>query len=186
VIQNFRERPTSSEPGFWIGALQLDPLERLVAEDSDFDLAVLDLSGLDLSMISDHEIGSSFVDPLEWPPQKPVVGDFICFGGFPGVWREHRLDDEVIFQSFSLGASEVTSVGDTHIACQLSREHWIGSRGMRGHDLHDFGGMSGGPALIWRGLRADLVGFIYEYSEAFDVLNIRAAHVLASDGRIAR
>ncbi len=185
VIQNFRERSVTNQPGFWIGSLQVDPLERVITEDTRLDVAVLDLSGLNLSLISDHEIGSSFLDPAEWPPQSPDAGDFISFGGFPGVWREHRQDDEVVFRSFSLGASEVTAVGDDYIVCQMNREYWVSSRGLRGHDLHDFGGMSGGPALIWRGIRADLVGFIYEYSESLDLLYIRSAHVLAADGSLA-
>jgi len=185
VVRNFRERPPASEPGFWIGSLQIDPLERLLSHNSDLDLAVLDLTGLDLSAISDHEIGSSFVVPFEWPSQRVKVGDFICFGGFPGVWREHRHNDEVVFQSFSVGASEVTAVGEDYMVCQLDREYWVGSRGKRGLDLHEFGGMSGGPALIWRGLRADLAGFIYEYSDTLDLLYIRSAHVLALDGSLA-
>jgi hypothetical protein len=115
----------------------------------------------------------------------PTPGDFICFGGFPGVWREQPKLEEVVFKSFSHGASEVTSVGEDHVVSQLNREYWVGCRGTRGLDLYEFGGMSGGPAFIWRGLRADLVGFIYQYAAGFDLLYIRSADVIEADGTIS-
>jgi hypothetical protein len=185
VIERYRSRPIHSEPGFWIGSLQLDPLERLITEDRQFDIGVVDLSGLDLSLISEGgEIGSAVVDPATWPPVAPTPGDFICFGGFPGIWRQQPRLEEVVFKSFSHGASEVTSVGENYVVCHLNRDYWVSCRGTRGLDLYAFGGMSGGPAFIWRGLGADLVGFIYQYSDGLDMLYIRSAHVIGADGTI--
>jgi hypothetical protein len=186
VIDSYRERNPEVEAGFWIGNLQIDPLKRLVAEDARLDLAVIDLTGLDIKLIADgSEIGACFVDPTSWPPKRPAEGEFISFGGFPGVLRKHNGDEEVTFNSFSLGASEVTSVGDNYLVCQLNREYWVSSRGRLGFDLHELGGMSGGPAFMWRGVAAELAGFIYEYSPALDLVYIRSAHVINVDGTLA-
>ena len=53
--------------------------------------------------------------------------------------------------------------------------------------LGSLGGMSGGPVFAWRIkpiLRAELVGFIYEYHEGFDLLGIRDAAALKRDGSL--
>jgi hypothetical protein len=185
VIQNFRERPASSEPGFWIGSLELDPLSRLIDEDRQLDLAVLDLSGLDLSTVhSGGEIGSTFVRPAAWPPTRPIVGDSVSFGGFPGRLREHPRLDEVLFRSFSVGACEVTAAGDNYLVCQMERQFWIAAPEWL--EFKDWGGLSGGPAFMWRGLMPELVGFVYQYSEAYDLLYIRCSDVLSTDGTLRR
>lgn len=185
VLEGFRSKRSSDEPGFWIGNIQVDPMERLISEDRSLDLAVLDLSGLDVSEINEgDEIATSFIEPPRWPPQLPKAGEFVAFGGYPGVWRDHPQPDEVVFNSFSLGASEVTAAGHSYVACHFNREYWVSSRGTHGFDLRELGGMSGGPAFIWRGLHAEFFGTIYEYSAALDLLYIRSAAVITEDGSI--
>lgn len=88
------------------------------------------------------------------------------------------------FNSFSLGASEITAVGGNHLVCQLNREYWITSFGTTDVDFRELGGMSGGPVFAWRGLKADLVGFIYEYSQTLDLLYIRSAHCIDVNGKL--
>jgi hypothetical protein len=149
------------------------------------DLAVLDLSGLDLSKIhSGHEIGSAFVQPRAWPPARPIVGDSISFGGFPGCLRRHSRIDEVHFRSFSVGACEVTTVGKDYLVCQMEREYWVGESEWL--DFKNWGGLSGGPAFVWRGLAPDLVGIVYEYSADYDLLYLRCSDVISTRGTLRR
>jgi hypothetical protein len=49
------------------------------------------------------------------------------------------------------------------------------------------GGMSGGPVIAWRRgsiVTAELIGFIYEYGENFDLMYVRSASLLRPDGRL--
>jgi hypothetical protein len=185
VLENFRKRPPSTEPGFWIGSLEIDPISRLVDEDRDLDLAVLDLSGLNLSSIhSGGEIGSTFVQPPTWPPIPPQVGDPVAFGGFPGSLRDHPRMDEVTFRSFSVGACEVTVSESDYLVCQLEREFWIGTPEWL--EFRDWGGLSGGPVFMWRGLVPELIGIVCEYQPSLDLLRIRCSNVIRTDGTLRR
>ncbi|HEX8696968.1 MAG TPA: hypothetical protein VF746_31410 [Longimicrobium sp.] len=185
VLDGFRSQPASDKPAFWIGRVQIDPIARLVSEDNSLDIAVLDLSGLDLSQISGGSgIGVDFFDPSRWPPELPKSGDFVSFGGFPGTWRDHPKVDEVVFRSFSVGASEVTVARDDYIVCQFNREYWVSAYGNNMFDFYELGGMSGGPAFIWRGLQPEFFGIIKEYSPSLDLLYISSVRAIKEDGSI--
>ncbi len=155
---------------FQIGNAKIRPLDRLIDESKELDLAMLDLGGVDIAKI-EKEV--SFFEPARWPPKPISPGEFVALAGFPGVWRTHPAHLEVGFGSFNLGATRVTDVGHQTIVCQLERDYWIKSLGpLWAAELTDFGGLSGCPVFNLSGLAADLVGFVYECSANADYLLI--------------
>lgn len=172
-------------PLFQIGAVKLDPFSQLIAENKRLDLATIKLNFVQAEAItSGGEIGSLFFEPRSWPPQSLVEGDFIAFGGFPGQWRKEIAFDELEFPTFSSGACIVSQVADDRFACQFEREYWVTALNIDNRDpLYNLGGMSGGPAFIYRGLYWDFIGVIYGFS-GFDIMYLRPSHLICQDGSI--
>ena len=185
VLAKYRERLASSaDTTFQIGNLKVDPLARLQSEDIDIDLAVINLDGCDLEQMSQGKVVESDVfRPTHWPPHALEPGDFIAVGGFPAVWRNRVGRTGIVYDSFSLGATRVTTVHLDYFICQFEREYWVSSHEDR-RDIRELGGMSGGPAFIYRDLHAEWVGIVYQFSSDFDLMYIRPSHLLGTDGLI--
>jgi hypothetical protein len=191
VLEGYREQlKKNNETVFRIGNAILNPLERLIDESPELDLATINLRGINIKEISlGKEIGASFFQPGTWPPNDVKVGDFIAFGGFPGEWREQTSSGDLIFDSFSSGATAISSINDEYFICQFEREYWVESLGVKnGKDLRVLGGLSGGPVFLIRGNNGivyhEFVGIIYQFSTDFDLLYISKAKFINKDGRI--
>ena len=173
---------------FQIGNLKLDPLEQLVAEDKELDLATVALTKDQADIITgDGEIGAYFFKPDLWPTPLLEKDSFVAFGGFPGKWRERISDDELVFNTFSVGSCQVASVSLDHFVCQFEREYWVKSLDLQNReDINDLGGLSGGPAFILKQLHWEFVGVIYEFSPEFDLIYLRPSNLIAENGAINR
>lgn len=183
VLAGYREmHETGAGIIFQIGHAECDPLEHLVSEDRQNDLATFDLTPFVEKVEGMTE--ANFIEPLSWPPSGISEDDVICLAGFPGIWREQLTLGYLRFYSFSSGASEVHSVGEDRFVTRIEAEKCRLSIN-EGKVLGSLGGLSGGPVFCWRKsglLRAELVGFIYEYQEDLDLMYVRAAKVLNRDG----
>jgi hypothetical protein len=189
VLDEYRKRLQGNESTFFhIGSLELDPLSSLIDESEDLDLATIDLSNENLNEIHEGgEIGSCMVQPPIWPPGNITEGDYVAFGGFPGLWKERPLDTELVFPSFSSGACRVAAVGSNYFVVQFEREYWVQSFAYdQREDLYDLGGLSGGPVFINRDLYFDFIGIIYQFSPAFDLMRIRPSRLIRKDGCIIK
>lgn len=173
---------------FQIGNVDFDPIAQLVDDCTALDLATIRLTPEQSQAISaGGEIGSCFFRPTDWPSPVVAAGESVVFGGFPGGLRERPAHDELVFGSWSSGGSPVTSSHEDRFSCQFEREHWVSSFGGPHHmDLRALGGMSGGPAFVYRNLHFEFAGIIYEFSEAFDLMFVRHASAINADGSIAR
>jgi hypothetical protein len=169
---------------FQIGNCRLDPLTQLIADDEATDVAVIGLTSAQAREITgDDEIGSCFFEPASWPPVPIREGDYVAFGGFPGEWRTATGLDAMELSSYSHGASRVTVVRDGYFVSQFEREYWVSSFAHRdAAELRRLGGLSGGPAFALRGLHYDFVGFVYEFSENYELLYFRHAGVIDALG----
>jgi len=176
----------SSKAVFQVANLKFNPLSQIISEDETLDLITLKFTEKQAKTISDDgEIGTCFFQPHSWPPNKIKEGEFIAFGGFPGVWRQQLSTDEFMFDTFSSGASPISAVGENHFVCQFERENWINSFNPYHRDeLHDLGGLSGSPVFIKRNLYWEFVGIIYEFSSELDLMYIRPTQFIAIDGKI--
>jgi len=183
VLARYREMlETHTRIIFQIGQAKFDPLQYLIAEDKERDLATLDVT----SFVDAIEKGgkSSFIEPSFWPPNEVLADDVFCLAGFPGIWRKQLERGHLRFSSFRSGATFVQSVGEEHFAIVVRTEKSIVTVN-KGHILGSLGGLSGGPVFCWRKgglLTAEFVGFIYEHQEQLDIMYIRAAKVLNRDG----
>ena len=173
VIEAYRNLMDSAENVvFQLGDVEISPIDQLIDESIEYDLATIDFSETQINAITaGEEIGSCIFKPVQWPSSPAMVGESVVFGGFPEVLRETPDYDEVVFPSWSSGGSLVTSAYDERFSCQFEREYWVSSFGSEHHlELRALSGISGGPAFAHRGLYFDLVGVTYEFSTEYDVL----------------
>lgn len=189
VLSGFRElRASSGEALFQFGNVVLNPLNQIIDEDPDLDLATIGLSVEQARRIQkDGLFDCSFFTPVTWPPPPVTAGSVVALGGYPGCWRDSLSSNEIDFLAYSIGATGVTSVSETHFACQFNRDQWQWSYRAEGlGDVRDIGGLSGGPAFVARSLHFDLAGFIYEFNQPYDILFLRPAHLIDARGHIRR
>lgn len=188
VIDKYKQISRGENCIFQIGHLEFDPLERIIDESTELDLVSIDLNGLNFTQtINGIEIGSGFFVPAYWPPKEVVPGDYVAFGGFPGEWRKYPEWNSIVFDTWSSGGSEVSSVHDQYFICQFKRKYWVESFNYNyreGLDLKKLGGLSGGPVFIHRDVHWDLVGIISEFSEELDLMYIKSVNLISDDGKI--
>jgi hypothetical protein len=187
VTDFYRERVNGGEKClFQVGQCRLDPLDQLLSESSNADLAVLKLTEAQADeMVADgSHIGSRFFVPPSWPPVRAAEGDDVAFCGFPGEWREAVNYDSLQFASYSIG-DRVTGVGKLAFFCAFDRQSWLKRFDYKGADsLPEFRGMSGGPAFALRSLNFEFVGVIKEYAADTDAIYFAHAGLIGSDGHI--
>jgi hypothetical protein len=183
VLARYREvQATLPDIFCQIGQVRFNPLEYLIDEDKERDLATFNLTSFVGKVEGLDE--AQFIEPPSWPPGNVSEEDIICLAGYPGIWREQLSLGELRFYSFSSGATFVKSAGEERFGVRLQSEGCIVTINKE-KILGDLGGMSGGPVFCWRRsgvFRAELVGFIYEYQETWDIMLVRAAKVLNPDG----
>lgn len=181
VIAAFRETQRA-EPAsvFGIGGLEVDLDADLIDRSKELDVAVIDLAEHVRRGIIEH---ARFHEPAVWPTPGVVNGAFVVLAGFPGVWVEQLGLAHVRFDCF-LSVSEVHSVGEHHFYARLELDKCE----IVGEPVKSFeglGGISGGPVFVWRSLHVDLVGFVVEYQENYDLLYVRRSSVVNTKGLLA-
>ena len=184
VLEGFRQCQSGKDAFFQLAHVAMAPEQYLVAESRDLDLAVIDLTSFVGK--APYLTEANFVCPTAWPPRSVSTDDVICLAGFPGIWRDQVSLGYLRFYSFSSGAAEVLAVTDNQIVTTVKAEECIWQIN-HGKVLGSLGGLSGGPVFVWRKtpiLVAELVGFIYEYQENFDLMLIRSAGVIRADGAL--
>ena len=188
VVQCYRERLEAGEQCvFQIGSCRIDPLAQCISESQGVDLAVLDLTWEQAAKITgDGWMGSQFFSPKTWPPEPVEVEEDVAFGGFPGQWRKMLDHDSLEFASYSQ-CTLVSDVANDSFICQGRREFWVNRSGLRDvESLKDYGGISGGPAFVWRKLHWDFAGVVREYFPHSDAVRIAHAELISSNGTIGR
>lgn len=172
---------------FQIGSVEINLLEQLIDRNARLDLATIRLTEEQATSItSEGEIGSCVFRPKAWPPEENLKkGDFVAFGGFPGSLRTVASFDEYIFESWSSGASQISSVSDGQFVSAFESEFRVKSFGAeRNMNIDALGGMSGGPVFIDRGLFWDFVGIVSQYHENYDAMFFASVSGLRPNGTI--
>jgi hypothetical protein len=183
VLAHYRKMQESyTDIIFQVGQARFDPLQRLIQEDRERDLATFNLTPfVDKAKGMERP---NFIEPLTWPPNEVSGEDVICLAGYPGIWRESMSANELRFYSYSSGATFVSAVAEERFVIRMKAEQSIVTVD-KGKVLGSLGGLSGSPVFCWRRgdlLRAELVGIIYEYQENLDLMYVRALKVLNRDG----
>lgn len=169
--------------GCQFGGATFTPEEYLIDRDTALDLATFDFPELLIA-----PAGAIAHYPVTWPTPLVQKREVVLLGGYPGNLREEKVTiAEIPFQTFAL---PVTDVLPDHMILHLDlpNVHWPFHEEQAINDR--FYGASGGP--VFRCIEAapidrlELVGFIFEYSESFDIVRATHASKVASDGRIVR
>lgn len=184
VLEGYRQFKQNNDGFFYMGPIQINPEQCLISEDKEYDLAIFDLSNLVGKVPELNE--AKFVKPSTWPPNDISKEDVICMAGFPGIWRDQMSLGHLRFYSYSSGAAEVVSVRENSFVTTVKIADCI-TQINHGKIWGSIGGLSGGPVFVWRKtpiLIAELVGFIYEYQESFDLMFVRSGNVIGVDGKI--
>ncbi len=185
VLSGFRAKRAVIPAVFQFGPIRVDPERHLISESHALDLATFDFTQY-LDAEHNGVPRPSCIEPRQWPPGDVSEEDVLALAGYPGIWRDQVDLNHLRFYSFSHGATGVDARGDTHLVTQLRLDDCMNQIN-EGLVLGSIGGMSGGPVFAWRKtpiLIAELVGFITEYQESFDLMYIRKASCLSVEGRI--
>lgn len=197
VIDGYREeKAQNTDLQCYIGDALINPEELLISENKELDICVFDLTDISSGNITTHgEIKSNFFRrDGEWPCPKLhelKEGDFLIFGGYPGIRRDRKNMQWIEFGSDSTGGARITSVSEELIRCEYDKEKAYISYDEDGKAFMKPGGMSGGPAFIcWPEAIAkySFVGIIkngLSYEGDYGVFEILPASFLKADGTIS-
>jgi hypothetical protein len=161
VLAGFEQPVQEGEILNWqIGNLPLlDPIARIAKRSSENDIVLLRLSSEEVA-----EIGPCFRSvPGRWPPPAPREGQLVLVAGYPRVLREVDLSGNMIGAGPYSALFKVSNTGPGYFYCQIEQRNLVSfdGRPLPAPDT-DFGGLSGGPALLDGLLSYPLVGVITE------------------------
>jgi hypothetical protein len=179
---------------FQFSSLSFDPLERLISDSEGLDLCVIDVTGLPIHRpaVPEFDLPALRVfRPSAWPPSEVKAGDVVFFADWPGAYRE-QFDDgrELLHYGSSFIGIPVTGGGGDQFNCRFDRSNWqVGGGGRSSVDDREMGGFSGCP--VFRDSQTgvlkdcDLVGFVKEYNENYDLLIASSAINVTEDGALS-
>lgn len=184
VYQQYLLDKGSVEPsdfGCQFGGSSFEPEKRLISSDADIDIATFDFPEVLVphARVIPHAAAN-------WPAPPALDRQVIIVGGFPGKLRS--LEVAVLEQPFQHFIGAITSASDRQIVLHLDYKNLVWPE----HDGEPInqviGGMSGGP--VFRIVekepidRLELVGFIREGSQDFELIFAVPASVITFTGEI--
>ena len=197
VVRGFVEAQ-NREPRykFQIGNLSFDPLEHILDSDDEIDLAVLDLTGLDLKRLNDrldHPVQP--LNPTRWP--NPIVSqdDFAIVCGYPEVTRAFDVPQRLVMSPAFPIVERVSTVDVDGFVLMFDRSKWVNTADdspapdwVRELNL---GGLSGAPVFSVRNPCGqvgvlEFVGTVLSEIPFVDGLRARSSARIAPDGMIVR
>jgi hypothetical protein len=185
VVAEYRKRQGAVDSQFFqFGPVRFQPEDHILSESATLDLATFDLTSY-VSALQNGIDPAKCIEPARWPPELVSGDDVLALAGFPGIWRDQLDCGYLRFYSFSSGATGVHSVGESHLVTRINIDDCLVAIN-DGLVLGSLGGLSG-PVFAWRKtpvLFAELVGFVLEYQESFDLLYIRLASCLSRTGHL--
>ena len=167
--------------GCQFGGATVEPEKWLIDRSRKADLATFQVPEVILALANLYPHY-----PLQWPTEAVREREVVIYGGYPGSLREEKAT--TLESPFQTIASAVTSASRDQMGLYLDLVNlrWPFHDGEKINSR--LGGMSGGG--VYRVVEArpvdriELVGFIYEHSETFDLMFARHAKFIAADGSI--
>jgi hypothetical protein len=166
-----------------LGSGPFDPTENLIARNRHWDLATFNIPQLTL-----ENWGRKVIVAPEWPPAPLKQGQPIALGGYP---ENRRTQPEgahppLLNTDFVSFRTRADNWSDEHMSFCLDSSTWTWPNSEALPPEPDLSGMSGGPCfrLIPEDNRIELAGIIYEAHQGFEVVRVRQASLILSDGHI--
>lgn len=161
--------------------------ERLIGQANGLDLVTLDLAGIDIQSFAER---LSYFEPTRWPPLRVESGTHVIMNGFPKAYRSILRDDHAIqFDSWHF-RGPVDSSARENFACMIKLERLEQRLGRPGAVWPDtYGALSGCPVFVVRKVIdlievVELVGIVYEASQAFHIIYAYHADLITDDGTL--
>lgn len=185
VVESFLKRQ-ADEPSLELqvarGSIH-NVYERVIGKTKQPDLAVLDLTGLDLHNFAEH---LDFYRPSKWPPSPVIPTLSALLVGFPMKYRGVLPDQRTIkFESLNVH-TQVTSVSNHGFVCAIDAQQ------MHHPSPHavwpqTYGGISGCPVFAIRGTlisTLELVGIVYEANDNWNIVRAHHAKLISTEGSL--
>lgn len=166
-----------------VGSGPFEPTENLMSRSEYWDLATFRIPKLTLN----HWAHQVFV-PGAWPPTPIKKGDTVMLGGYP----ENRRSTPPGPRPPSMSSDFVSLLAradnwsDEHMSFCFDSSSWYWPQGIELERYPNLSGASGGPCfrLVPKQERIELAGFIYEAHRNYEVIRVRQASLIRSDGTI--
>lgn len=156
--------------------------DRLICRNKKLDLATFQITDKELRIIQKQAIS-----PSKWPPDRPIVDDIILFSGYPNIYSRKVNSRGCLFEAVPI-LELIKSVSEKYITVWFDRNNWKKYLGYRElSELTSLGGFSGAATFIpskSQIMRPELVGFLSECAPNLDIVLIRHADFITSEGII--
>jgi hypothetical protein len=180
VYRGYVEAALKAPLDCYIDSLRFDPIQRLVSEGRETDIATF--------RITREELAALGKITIPWPPVKPHKGKSVMFSGVPGFARSNPRRGEFGFGCY-VASFKVDNVDDTSLSLMRPPQGEMVDIIGKGFppDALDIGGMSGGPIasmeLTPNGIFAwSIAALIYEGHQSFDIIKGVRADLIDDDG----
>ena len=169
-----------------LGSAPFDPIPNLIARSEHWDLATFGIPDFTLKHWGRHH---RIYKTEAWPPPAIKNNDPVILGGYPTNRRtqvpgERPATMTIDFVSFIARADNWS---ESHMAFCFDSNNWYWPQGEGLPPNPELSGASGGPCFLMvpEKDRIELAGFVYEASTKYEVIRVRQANLIATDGTIA-
>ncbi len=175
------------------GQAPFDPLSRIVCECNLRDIAVVDVTNLQVNRELDPNSAIGLLSPhiaIPWPPPAPEHGDSVVFGG----WMERHRSQKGInveFVATPFVGMRIDDVSANYATLTFEREYYVAGDGTTTHPIlaeTDLSGLSGSPVfkIVKHPIeRAALIGIVRDHLQQQDVMRIALLTSLTPQGVFA-
>lgn len=181
---------------FQVGRQRVE-LDRVRDRDEVLDLAIIDVTGLDLRNLgSRSDYKAQPLRPPRWPNEPVEAGDIVVVCGFPADTRDLDSIDRKIVSGAYTFVDRVTGCDDDSFHITFDRSTWVNTTDESAAPPSvvqaDLGGMSGSPVFSTRELGGvavlEFVGTLLSVAPFVPTegVLVRSSRRVTRDGRIAR
>ena len=165
-----------------LGSAPFDPIQNLIARSEYWDLATFRIPAITLKHLGQHR---KIYKTETWPPPAIKNNDSVILGGYPTNRRTQAPGK--VTSDFVTFITTVDNSSESHMSFRFDSDNWYWPQGEELPPQPELSGASGGPCflMVHKEDRIELAGFIYEAHTEYEVIRIRQANLINTDGTIA-
>ena len=193
IIEEYQSlKNNKSDALIQIGNHRINLEGNLIDQNQKLDLATFKFSNSDYQKMKEQNNGTGEIIPSIISSQLNT-SDHIAFGGFIGEWVSRPEKNTLIFDTFSIGDTQIVTVEEDQFSCRIDnlKNYKEVFNYFNRSEPKNIGGLSGGPILkIIQNqsgiIHWELAGIIYEgrYDSGTLKLYGRFAKLIQDNGKI--